>query len=68
MNEAKSIGMIDKYSQCAEEKVRTVEQHLNDRITEIRHRLEKLCVAKAKAELLGILNAPLDDLARIVSG
>lgn len=44
----------------------TVRQHFNHRIEEARLCVERLCVAKAKAEVLQLLDVPWNQLANIV--
>ena len=46
----------------------TIRSALDRRILEARQRVEKLCVAKAKAETLGLLDAPWSDLETIIYG
>lgn len=47
---------------------RTLGQELDAGIMQARKHLEQLCVSKAKAEVLGLLDSPHRDLMQIVNG
>jgi len=47
---------------------RTIRQHLDDRIKNLRQDLEDACVRRAKAETLGILEYPISQLHDIIFG
>lgn len=52
---------------CAKPKqVRTIRTNLDEEIKRARERVENLCIAKAKAETLGILDYPHKEVVKIL--
>jgi len=53
--------------QVPQRREQTVEEFLNERIEYSRLEVEKLCIAKAKAETLGLLKYPYGELCKILA-
>lgn len=64
------IGVNDTNgkSEAVAQKSRTVGQSLDVRIKRARQQVEQLCIAKAKAEALGILDYPQEFMEQLAYG
>lgn len=62
------VGQTDGCCTVSPPKTRrmNVGEHLDQQIANARRQLEVCCVAKAKADAMGWLEHPIDDLTRII--
>lgn len=52
------VGVTSAGSPKVPQKQQTVGEHLDERIAAVRQQVEEMCILKAKADTLGLLNYP----------